>query len=231
MGYTGKIDDREKAQVLRRLGYSYGEILSKIHVSKDTISRWCKDIALTESQKYQLQMNKSAGQRKGSIIAAERKRLLRKETIQKMRIQAKGELGDLNRRDLFIAGIALYAAEGDKTDGKSAFANSDPRLVRFMMQWFRLFCKVPEEKFRGAIWLHEGLDETIAKLYWSTQTHIPTNQFHKTYIVKRKPYQTYKRKNVHNYGVFTIRFSNSMLHRKIMGWIFALFDDKMRQVQ
>ena len=80
----------------------------------------------------------------------------------------------------------LYAGEGAKGDGKGVFANSDPRIIKFMMRWFKEFCNLPISKFRGAIWIHEGLDQRKAKIFWSELTGIPEQQFHKTYIAKDK---------------------------------------------
>jgi len=74
MGYFGKLEDKLKAQHLRRQGLSYREILLQINVSKDTISRWCRDIVLSKAQKNRLLGNKIYGQRKGSQVAAENKR-------------------------------------------------------------------------------------------------------------------------------------------------------------
>ena len=51
MGYAGKVKEKLYAQELRKKGYSYKEILTQISVSKDTISRWCKNIELTSEQK------------------------------------------------------------------------------------------------------------------------------------------------------------------------------------
>jgi len=48
MGYFGKLKEKLKAQELRRNGFSYSEILLQVSVSKDTISRWCRDIVLSE---------------------------------------------------------------------------------------------------------------------------------------------------------------------------------------
>jgi len=123
----------------------------------------------------------------------------------------------------FLTGVALYAAEGTKKDKACCFANSDPNLIKFMTGWFRRFCKVHEEKLRGAIWLHKGLNEKMAKKYWSNLTKIPILQFHKTYIAENKTKSKKIRKNIHQYGVFSIRFSDAKIHRKIMGWIAGLF--------
>lgn len=223
MGYFGKLEDKLQAQELRRQGLSYKEILQTIHVSKSTISLWCRDIELTQEQKSRLLNNKQFGQRKGSQVAADNKRRKRIERTERIKKEAVRELGKLSNRDKFIAGIALYAAEGDKSDGKGGFSNSDPKLIKFMMNWFLQFTKIPLERLRGSIWLHEGLDEIKAKQFWSGLTGIPLKQFHKTYIAKIKIDSKKIRKNIHEYGVFAIRFSDSSTHRKIMGWIYALF--------
>ena len=230
MGYAGKLADKLKAQELRRKGLSYREILLQIKVSKDTLSRWCRDIVLTEKQKQRLLKNKSFGQRKGSLVAADNKRQRRITRTQKIFEKSKIELGELDKRDRFLAGIAFYAGEGNKVDGDGGFTNSDPKIIKFMIQWFKEFCRVPESRFRGAIWIHENLDAEEAKKFWSRLTGIPEIQFHKTYIAKNKIKSKKIRKNIHKYGVFAIRFSDSDKQRQIMGWISALLGGKIAQV-
>ena len=230
MGYFGKIEEKQKAQQLRKEGYSYNEILSEINVSKDTISRWCRSIELTQKQKERLVNNKIYGQKKGSIIAASNKRRIRQEKIKIINYQAKKEINFIKSRDKFIAGISLYAGEGSKTDGQIGFSNSNPTLIKFMMDWFQTYCKIPENKFRGAIWIHEELNVKKAKEFWSNLTGIPKSQFYKTYITKIKSDSKKVRKNIHQYGVFAIRISNSQIHRKLIGWIYALFNDKISNV-
>jgi len=91
------------------------------------------------------------------LIAAENKRKARIERTKRIRELAKKDVGKISKRDKFIAGVALYVAEGEKNDGKGGFANSDPILIKFMMEWFIKVVKVPLFRLRGAIWLHEGL--------------------------------------------------------------------------
>ena len=229
MGYVGKLDEKFKAQELRKRGLSYREILLRVSVSKGTVSEWCKDIVLTKAQKNRLLKNKMYGQRIGSQVAAENKRQKRLLRTIKIFEESKNELGELKKRDKFLAGIAFYAGEGNKA-GTAGFTNSDPKIIKFMMQWFKEFCKVPRAKFRGAIWIHEGLDAEKAKEYWSKLTGISMNQFHKTYIAKNKTESRKIRKNIHKYGVFGIRFSDSDKQRRIMGWISALLGGKISSV-
>ena len=227
MGYSGKLEEKLLVQKLRKEGLSYKEIMQHVSVVKDTVSRWCRDIPLTEQQIQRLIKNKELGLRKGSLIAAENKRRKRVETTEKITQEALREIGKLTERDKFITGISLYAAEGNKADNNSGFSNSDPKLIKFMTNWFLEFAKVPKSKLRGAIWLHEGLNENNAKNFWSKLTGIPINQFHKTYIAKNKIDSKKIRKNIHNFGVFSIRFSDIAIHRKIMGWIAGVFEGKL----
>ncbi len=227
MGYVGKLEEKIKAQALRKTGLSYGAIMQQIHVSKDTVSRWCRDIELTQDQKRKLLENKMFGQRKGSIVAADNKRKARILRTKRIFKDAKIQLGRMSKRDRFITGIALYAGEGFKNDGKGGFVNSDPILIKFMSKWFQEFCHLSIQKLRGAIWIHQGLDGVIAKQFWSRLAGIPQDQFHKTYIAKDKKDSKKVRKNIHQYGVFSIRFSDSDKQRRIMGWISALLGGKI----
>jgi transposase len=222
MGYTGHLEKKIRAQKLRREGLSYSEIQKYIDVPKSTLSGWCRDIALTEKQALRLYKNKLTGSAKGRIIGAKHQQAKRLKQISEMFEEGKIEVGKLTARERFIAGISLYAAEGTKRDKACCFSNSDPLLIRFMTGWFREFCKVPEDKLRGAVWIHDNLDYKKAQEYWSDLAKIPLSQFHKTYIVKNKEFSNKIRKNIHDYGVFSVRFSSAKIHRKLMGWISGI---------
>ena len=221
MGYAGKLELKNKAQLLRKNGYSYNEILKQVRVSKDTISRWCRDVVLTKSQKLRLYKKKYSGGLRGCIIGAKKKQKEREELTKKLLKEGIREIGDLSKRDKFIAGIALYFAEGSKGDEHVCFSNSDPRAIKFMIEWLRKVCGAPIKKFRGSLYLHDNLDEKKAKKFWSELTEIPLNQFTKTYIVKNNPHRL--RKVKHIYGVLRITVNNVNLHRRIMGWISGVF--------
>lgn len=78
---------------------------------------------------------------------------------------------------------------------------------------------MPQKKFYGAIWLHEGLNEDNAKQFWSKLTRIPLDHFYKTYIALKKKDSKKIRKNIHENGVFSFYVSDVVLYRKIRGWI------------
>ncbi|MEK9143424.1 MAG: hypothetical protein AAB481_02235 [Patescibacteria group bacterium] len=219
MGYYGRLELKLKAQEMRKGGRSYNEIIVALKLPKTTVSDWCKDIQLTKSQLFRLYQSKKVGALKGSIIAANRKKAKRIYETEVLYRQGIKDVGKLTKRNRFIAGIALYAAEGTKGDKSCAFANSDPAIIKFMVDWFKEFGNLEAKKFRAALWLHDNLDDEKAKLYWSRLTRIPVTNFYKTYFVKNKDTSKKIRKNIHSYGVITIYVSNVLLIRKLMGWI------------
>ncbi|MCP6726442.1 MAG: hypothetical protein KJI69_00150 [Patescibacteria group bacterium] len=224
MGYAGKLELQDKARRLREAGFSIQTIENKLRVSRSSASIWVRDVPLTKKQIERLYLNKKTGGLKGSFIASENKKRATKESIRKFTEKGIKDVGKLLKRDRFIAGIALYFAEGTKS-GRSnvSFSNSDPQSVVFMMSWLREFCNVQESKFRCSIYLHDNLNENKAKRFWAKITHIPLAQFRKTYIVENRKNRL--RRTKHEYGVCRITVSNTILHRRIMGWIAGLFQN------
>lgn len=222
MGHSGKLALRERAQRLRSEGFSVRDIQKILKISHSTAGIWVRDISLTQKQLLKLYSNKKNGGLRGSIIAARNKTRKRKELIERIKTDAKKEIGLLTDRDEFIAGIALYLAEGDKTDKNVAFTNLDAKVIKFVVKWLRYFCKVPEDKFRCNLYIHDNLSEDNAKTYWSNLTNIALSQFRKSYIVKNNTQRF--RKTKHEYGVLRITVSDVNLHRKIMGWISGIFE-------
>lgn len=221
MGYAGKLELKLKAQSLRKKGLSIKEIQKRLGVSRSSVSLWARNIKLTEKQLKKLYLNKKSGGLKGSIIAAMNKIKKREELTEQLIKEGEKEVGKLSKRDKFIAGIAMYFAEGAKADGSVSFSNSDPRAIKFIVEWLRKICRIDDAKLRVSLYLHDNLNEKEAKIFWSKLTKIPLNQFRKNYIVKNNPHRL--RKVKHIYGVSRITISNIDLHRKIMGWIEGVF--------
>jgi len=222
MGYFGKIEEKALALKLRRRGLSYSEIQKLVKVSKDTLSRWCRDIILSPEQIERLRKRKLKGSERGRIIGAKKLQEKRLREIELLNLSGRKDIGDLSKRDRFLIGVSLYAAEGVKSDHNVEFSNSDPRMISFMMKWFREFCDISEDRFRGAIWIHDNLDKHKAVKYWSKLTKIPVNQFHKTYVVRNKENSRKVRKKRNEFGVFSVRVSSAKTQRKIMGWVSGI---------
>jgi len=221
----GKLDLKIKAKELRSQGHSIKEIKNILNVSLSSVSIWVRDIELTNKQLKELYLNKRTGNLKGSIIAAQNKIKAREEKTKIIKESAKKEVGMMSKRDRFIAGVAIYAGEGGKTDRDISFVNADPKFIKFMIDWFKEFCDVPAEKFRGSIYIHDNLDEKKALSYWSSLTGIPLNQFTKSYIAKNNPDRLRNKK--HLMGIFRIKVCNADLHRRIIGWVDGMVDSSV----
>jgi hypothetical protein len=129
----------------------------------------------------------------------------------------------LSEEALFVAGVALYAGEGSKTDGEVRFSNSDPAMVRLFCAWFRRFFDVDERRLRGRLYLHQGLDLTATEAFWSALANIPIDQFHKPYRAAPDPSI---RRNKHEHGCFSVGYGCSRTHREVMGLVRALLSSE-----
>ena len=166
MGYYRKLKEKELVKKLRYNGLSYGEIQKKVNVSKDTISRWCKDIVLSPKQIDRLLQNKLNGATKGRLIGAKKQQNERIERSKLLFENGLSKVGKPSKRDRFIAGIGLYIGDGGKGDKRFSFSNSDPKTIKFMTEWLTEFFNVSPDKMAGQIWIHDNLNERKARKYW-----------------------------------------------------------------
>ena len=212
MGYRGKVVEQERARELRAEAWTLQEIADELGVAKSTVSKWVRGIEFTPKPRR----NHNHGAR------GERPNRLRERKLAE--IAEMGELGrrcvgEVSDRDLLIAGTALYAGEGAKTDGCVKFANSDPRMIAMFCLWLRRFFDVDESRLRVRLYLHEGLDLDAANEFWSELTQIPTTQFGKPYRAVPDPSI---RRTKHPMGCPAVAYSCSRTHRTIVGLMDAL---------
>jgi len=209
-----KLKEKIKAIRLRKLGKSYSEIRKQVKVSKGTLSLWLRNTKLTPAQERRLYVTlRRRNAYKGAKVQQEK----RIERTKQIITEAKKEVKYLLKNPLFLAGLMLYWAEGDKSDEieRVKFSNSDPFMIKFMMRWFREICKVLENKFRISLHIHKLHCRKDVENYWSKITNIPLSQFQKTQI---KPTSLKQRKNKLYNGTCAITVHNKDLFRRMKGW-------------
>lgn len=209
-----KFQEKIQAIKLRKQGKSYKEIRKKIKVSKGTLSVWLKDVVLTEKQKQRLYVTL---RRQNAYKAAKRQQQKKIKRTKKIIYQAKREAVELSKNPLFLMGLMLYWAEGDKSERTEQvkFSNSDPEMIKIIMKWFRIYCQVPEEKFRITLHIHTLHCRKNLERYWSNITKIPLKQFYKTYV---KPTSLKQRRNILYNGTCAVQICSKDLFRRIKGW-------------
>ncbi|PIS38886.1 MAG: hypothetical protein COT34_01440 [Candidatus Nealsonbacteria bacterium CG08_land_8_20_14_0_20_43_11] len=209
-----KTAEKEEAIRLRKLGKSYGEIKKKIKVSKSSLTLWLRDIKLTEAQQKRIYIEL---RQKNAYRLAKANQRKREEETRKTIKEAKKEAFRLSKNLLFLAGLMLYWAEGDKSDEREMvkFSNSDPRMIKLIMKWFRKECRVPENRFRVTVFIHELFCREEVEEYWSKITNLPLSQFYKTQI--KRTSLGHRRNKLYN-GTCAIGIQSKRLFREIKGW-------------
>ena len=224
MAYTIK---REKAHLLRKKGISIGEVAKLLNLNKSTVSYWCRDIQLTKLQKRKLLEKQRKAGIKALLLNAERKRDSRILETQKLQLVGKNEVGKITKRDVFIAGLALYWGEGyKKSNNELGFVNTDPKMISFFIHWLKDVYKIEKKDLilRVSINIsHKKREGEILK-YWSSYLKIPIAQFSKSSFIKTKRKKEYPNKTQY-VGTLRVKVRRATrLKRKIMGSIQSLGD-------
>lgn len=203
-------------------GLTFNEIIRSFpFLSKGTISKWVHDIQLNPAQEKRIIMKELGGRAK----LLECNKLKHVDAVKRAELiikKAETEIGKLSRRDLLIAGIALYWAEGYvKSEQVIEVANSNPKIILLMMRFFRSILGIKEHKFRCGLILHPNLDQDSALQFWSELTGIPLKRFHKTYIKPPKS-STGKMHNILYKGTVKIRICDKSKLSELKGLVRGL---------
>ena len=216
---------RKKARKMREKGLSMVKIANKLNVSKSSVYRWCNDIKLTEKQKKKLEESKLKAMKRARKRAADKKAKLKEKRIQKNKKEGVERVGKLSKRDRYVAGLMLYSGEGAKTDGRVEIANTDPKIIKFMLDWFEEFYNKKPDDFRAELYIHDNLEVNKAIDFWQKYTKIPSVNFLDPYIVENNPDRL--RDKTHKNGVLKIGLHDCSLHRQIMGSIQAVLQNNI----
>lgn len=220
---NAKDDLRERAIALRLEGRAYNEIKQILGVSKSTLSLWLRDVPLTEEHRAALAQGGSGAVAKRA--QARRARRIRHDEV--VIAVAREEITDLSERELFIAGLVAYWAEGSKNKpwGKNTqgtFINSDPGMVLLFLAWLRLLgIGTDAVTFRVAI--HESADAAGAEEYWAGVVGVSASVFRRTTLKRHNPRTLRKNVSEEYHGCLAIYVRRSTeLNLMIGGWCEGL---------
>ena len=224
---------KEKVRKLRTSGLGLNQISKTASVPKSTIRLWISDIKLSPEQKLKLKNKALVALQKGRLTA--QKINLQKRINKEESLLAKGtaDIGKLSKKELFVAGVALYWAEGfkNKHEKRLGFCNSDPEMILFYLKWLKQL-GIDINNITARVSLNASFKDqelSICK-YWSRLTHIPLNQFTKTFYQQtawKKQYQN----NGNYHGVLRIHVKESLEQLLIMkGWILGLKTQAKRKI-
>ncbi len=214
---------KEKAIKLRKSGKTYSEIVKELSVAKSTLSGWLRDVGISKNQKQAFTEKKRLASLRGGL-ARRNKRI---ETFNKIIADAESDIKKITERELWLIGIALYWAEGEKEKEYKPgvgvkFSNSDPRMISLFLKWLIDVCKIPKEKIKFEIYVHKIYNKDYQRFrkFWSETTGFPLDRFDQVYFKKGNIKTNRKNKgNLYN-GLLRVRVcGSSSLNRQINGWV------------
>lgn len=214
---------KEETIRLRNAGYSYTYINEKTGVSKSTLSNWLGRISYQPNKET---INKIGKARAASGLAKNRIKL---ESIKCAQAQAKKDIGEVTKRDLFMAGLGLYIGEGSKSHNIVRITNSNYQIILFAIRWFNEALGVPLENFSLRIHLYPDSDEKEVLKFWSNATGFSAGQFMKSQVDYREDKKISKKGQL-PYGTahLSVRSCGQkkfgvFLSRKIEAWTDEVF--------
>ena len=211
-----KIKEKEQAMQLRRKGTSIKQIADKLHVSKSTVSVWCKDICLSEAAKTKLLKSAANRNASGLLAYSEFKRRNRqKQTIKNNHTGAR-LIGTLSDRDVLCIGLGLYWGEGYKTGNREfGFTNSDPQMILFYLRWLQIVFGINPASLVLRVSINKSHCHRIKTVesYWSNLTNIPLEQFTKPSLIATTAKKHYRNHSTH-YGTLRVKVRGGSDYRE-----------------
>lgn len=213
---------KQKAIRLRQEGYSYTYINTKTGLAKSTLSYHLALIPYTPNSYTKSKSN--LAQQKSAQTKHRQKTL----KIEKAKKWAENKIKKLNERDILMAGIALYAGEGSKTNNLVRLVNADPSIVNFFIKWLAVL-GVPKENIAIRIHAYPDSDMDDCVCFWGKVTGLAKDQFQSPSI-DRRVNKDRRRSAKHKHGTahLTVRANGkpefgTALSRKIDSLMKILF--------
>ncbi|MEU3930495.1 hypothetical protein AB0E85_00305 [Streptomyces sp. NPDC029044] len=225
---NAKDDLREKARELRLQGWTYDQIQVELGCSKSSISLWVRDLPKPERKRSTEEA--SAIARRGWEAALQR----REDERRHAKEAAKHAVGDLSDREVFLAGVTLYWAEGAKDKPYSRrerlhFINSDPNVISFFLRWLDVL-GVERERLRFRVSIHESANVARSETFWAALAGVEPSTFQRA-TLKRHHAKTSRKNTADAYHgcliVYVLRSAD--LYRRMEGAWYGIVGGAARR--
>lgn len=216
---------REQARRLRKSGKSIRDITNMLGANKSSVSHWCRDIKLSFLQRKKLFDAQRSAAIRALLNASEHRHRLRVKTTAAQMTLGAADVGPIDKRDLFMVGLALYWGEGYKNGNEElGFTNSDPRIIQTFIKWMHDIYGTLSQDFILRVTinsLHRNRIEDI-EAYWSRITGIPKKQFTTPAFIIAKARKVYGNPEQY-FGTLRVKVKRATaLRRRILGSIAAV---------
>jgi hypothetical protein len=207
--------DQPKAFELRKQGKTYREIEALLNVSRSTLCKWFKD----KEWSRHIKKNNTEKQIKISTEHLQKmnegRKIILNKKYEQVKKDAETEFKTYKNDPLFMAGLMIYAGEGDKTSRFNLkLANSEFYLHIIFIKFSRKFLNIEREKIK--FWLLLYPDHNIEECLnvWSQKLQINKTNFNKSQVISGKS----KFRKL-QYGVGNSIISSTSLKKKMLRWL------------
>lgn len=150
---------------------SLKRIASALGVSVSSVSRWTRDVELSDDQHEALRAGNPiySAQLRGQVGRSRSARLVREAAQESGRTRAAGVDA------LHMQGCMLYWAEGSKGRNVAALTNSDPELLALFVRFLRDCYELPDSRLALSINCHlgNGLELNEIEAWWMQRLGLP----------------------------------------------------------
>src|SRR5215471_15622406 len=217
---NAKDTERAKARELRLRGMNYNQIASELDVSRSSVSLWVRDLPRPEPLSYE-ECRRRAAEGVRRYWAAERP--VREAQREAARAAAAAQIGELNDREVLIAGAIAYWCEGAKNkpyrrSDRVVFMNSDPALIGLFLRFLDV-ADIEPGRLIYQVQIHESADVSAAQRYWLDVTGADPAQFRRPTLKRHRPTTIRKNTGDDYHGCLRLEVRRSTsLYREIEGW-------------
>ena len=205
----------EQAGNLRKRGFTYEEIAKIVGVSKSTVSKWLSGETWSETIRETNKKRASRDNSKRISLLNKARGNQYKKLYAEAERSAMTEFKHYKTNTLFIAGLMLYAGQGDLVDMHNVrITGARKDIHRIFITFATEYLGVPREKVRFWLLLYPAMHPEKCSRTWSKTIHIPLSQFHKYQVV-----QTIRVKQTLHDGVGNTIIGDTVLKKKLMKWI------------
>lgn len=110
------------------------------------------------------------------------------------------------QRELMVAGLLLYWAEGSKLRGSTRIANLDHRMLTLFARFLREVCHVEEKRLSLYVRVYRQFSLSEAKRYWSQLLSLAPSQ---VFVYQHSDKRSKLYKQWSKYGIATLEFHNT----------------------
>jgi hypothetical protein len=208
--------DKQLAITLRKEGKTYREIEKEINISRSTLCEWFKNEDWSKKLKNN-NINKNITLSTNRILILNQARQIKLANLYfKVSEEAEKEYQIFKKDPLFMAGLMLYAGEGDKRNqNNTRISNSEFYIHDIFIKFSEKYLNIEKKNIKFNLLVYPDLDIKECCNIWSRELGIDLGNFHKTQVLKGK--ESTKKLQ---YGVgISIISSVVVVKKKILRWL------------